>query len=551
MRKVLSIFCMMTMLLLIVNNRAPVEASSSQANTMEDAVPIHLDQEYEGTLETTVDINYYRFNLDKAGNTVIRFNRAEGATWNVEITDKDGHPYTHFFTRNHSGVTGYEEVSIGLPAGEHFIKVSTEEYKSKGVPYTFIVQQTANDFFEKEFNDKAEAASTMQINRAYKGQIQTHDDIDYFTFTLNRANNVALSIDRYAQGSWNIKLVDENGKEYVDLDTDYHFAEYGPDEERLDLPAGKYYVRLENNWGTPGMNYGFKVQELTDRIQGAKRFDTAVGISQHGWKTSDTVVLVSGNDFPDALAGGPLAYYHNAPVLLTDQKQLPIATWREVQRLKAKKVIILGGEGAVSSHVTEELNYLGISVKRIGGDDRYETAAFIAKEIPSTKAVVANGKKFPDALSVAPYASRNSIPILLTDGSSLPDATKNALASKASSIVVGGEGAVSELVESQLPNPVRYGGADRYETAKLIINHLPLGKNAAYVATGNNFPDALAGSALAAKHNVPILLVSDQSIPTPTQSLLREYSRFIVWGGPGAVADKVVDALDNSLIQIQ
>jgi putative cell wall-binding protein len=550
-RKVLSIFCMMTMLLLIVNNRAQVEASSSQGNKMEDAVPIHLDQEYEGTLETTVDVNYYRFNLDKAGNTVLRFNRAEGATWNVEITDKDGHPYTHFFTRNHSGVTGYEEVSIGLPAGEYFIKVSTEEYKSKGVPYTFIVQQTVNDFYEKEFNDKAEAASAIQINRAYKGQIQTHDDIDYFTFTLNRANNVALSIDRYAQGSWNIKLVDENGKEYVDLDTDHYFAEYGPDEERLDLPAGTYYVRLENNWGTPGMNYAFKVQELTDRIQGAKRFDTAVGISQHGWKTSDTVVLVSGNDFPDALAGGPLAYYHNAPVLLTDQKQLPIATWKEVQRLKAKKVIILGGEGAVSSHVTEELKYLGISVKRIGGKDRYETAAFISKEIPSTKAVVANGKKFPDALSVAPYASRNSIPILLTDQSSLPDVTKKALARKASSIIVGGEGAISELVESQLPNPVRYGGADRYETAKLIINHLPLGKNAAYVATGTNFPDALAGSALAAKHNVPILLVSDQSIPTPTQSLLREYSRFIVWGGPGAVADKVVDALDNSLVQIQ
>ncbi|WP_034765436.1 hypothetical protein [Rossellomorea vietnamensis] len=247
MRKVLSIFSIMAMLLLIINNRAPVEASSSQGNKMEDAVPIHLDQEYEGTLETTVDVNYYRFNLDKAGNTVLRFNRAEGATWNVEITDQEGHPYTHFFTRNHSGVTGYEEVSIGLPAGEFFIKVSTEEDKSKGVPYTFIVQQTVNDFYEKEFNDKAEAASAIKINRAYKGQIQTHDDIDYFTFTLNRANNVALSIDRYAQGSWNIKLVDENGKEYVDLDTDYHFAEYGPDEERLDLPAGTYYVRLENN----------------------------------------------------------------------------------------------------------------------------------------------------------------------------------------------------------------------------------------------------------------------------------------------------------------
>jgi putative cell wall-binding protein len=550
-RKILSSLGMITMLLLSVCTGGTVKAASVQGDTLENAESINLDQEYEGTLESTEDVDFYRFTLDKTGNTVIQFNRVEGATWDVEITDENGDPYTQFSTRFHSGVTGAEEVNIGLPAGEYFIKVSTDYHKSPEVPYTFMVKQTENDYYEKEFNDKMEAASSMQLNKTYKGHIQTYDDKDYFTFTLDRTERIAFSIERDNEGSWNALLVDENGKEYVNLDTDVHFAEYGPDVERLELPAGTYYVRLENNWGTPNVPYAFKVQELTDRIQGAKRYDTAVGISKQGFKTSDTVVLVSGNDFPDALAGGPLAYYHNAPILLTDKEKLPIATWREVQRLKAKNVIILGGEGAVSNQVVDELEYLDIAVKRIGGDNRYETAAYVAKEIPSTKAVVANGKNFPDALAVAPYASKNSIPILLTEKDSLPDATKKALTGKANTIIVGATGAVSESIENQLPSPVRYGGINRYETAKLIVENLALGKNTGYVATGKNFPDALSGSVLAAKNNSPILLVSDNSIPSPTKSLLMGYSHYMVWGGQGAITENVVKELDTNLIQIQ
>src|SRR5690606_10527730 len=66
--------------------------------------------------------------------------------------------------------------------------------------------------------------------------------------------------------------------------------------------------------------------EKTDRISGDTRYDTAIAISQEGWKSADTVVLATGADFPDALAGGPLAYQQNAPILLTRPASLFAAT---------------------------------------------------------------------------------------------------------------------------------------------------------------------------------------------------------------------------------
>src|SRR5699024_5330260 len=89
----------------------------------------------------------------------------------------------------------------------------------------------------------------------------------------------------------------------------------------------------------------------TDRISGGLRFDTAVETSQSGWNTADTVVLARGDEYADALAGVPLAYKLDAPILLTPKDALWEATADEIARLGAGKVVILGGKGAVSPAV--------------------------------------------------------------------------------------------------------------------------------------------------------------------------------------------------------
>ncbi|WP_223701207.1 cell wall-binding repeat-containing protein [Sutcliffiella deserti] len=278
--------------------------------------------------------------------------------------------------------------------------------------------------------------------------------------------------------------------------------------------------------------------QAAERISGDNRYSTAVEISQAGWASSETVVIARGDSFPDALAGGPLAYHYNAPILLTPQTSLHAATKKELQHLGVKKVIILGGTAAVSKSVEDSLKNLGVTVDRIAGENRYDTAALIAKRLPSTKAIVANGTNFPDALAVAPYAARNGIPILLTNQSKLASETVNALVNRTSTIIVGGENAVSLEVARKLPKATRYHGKDRYETAHEIMTKLPMPNKAAYVATGRQFADALAGSVLAAKQNSSIVLTNTTDVPSSVRKTVNTlgFNTLIPFGGENAIS---------------
>src|SRR5699024_9513473 len=104
----------------------------------------------------------------------------------------------------------------------------------------------------------------------------------------------------------------------------------------------------------------FVYSEKTNRIKGDLRYDTAVETSQAGWADADTVVLARGDEYADALAGVPLAYKLDAPILLTPTKELWDATADEIDRLGADNVVILGGKGAVSTNVEKALTDKGL-----------------------------------------------------------------------------------------------------------------------------------------------------------------------------------------------
>lgn len=91
----------------------------------------------------------------------------------------------------------------------------------------------------------------------------------------------------------------------------------------------------------------------------------------------------------------------------------------------------------------------------------------------------------------------------------------------------------------------RLAGADRYETAAAISRYgFPAGATVAYLATGANFPDALAGGVLAARTGGPILLVRRDEIPAATAAELTRLhpERVVILGGPGVVSDAVANA---------
>ncbi|WP_282140972.1 cell wall-binding repeat-containing protein [Cytobacillus oceanisediminis] len=316
--------------------------------------------------------------------------------------------------------------------------------------------------------------------------------------------------------------------------------QYGLADDKMRFRQYVWY-KVEMQDGRTAYTASSDLKHLGKRLYGKTRYDTAVSISQEGWENgADTVVLAYGEDFPDALAGTPLAYQLDAPMLLTKVNSLPDPTKAEIERLKPKVAYLLGGTGAISDTVAKELKSLGIiEINRLGGKTRFETANEIAMHLPNKgdKAVLANGRNFPDALTIAPYAARNGYPILLTEKNQIPAATATILKDFNKTLVSGGYGVISDNAISGLKSVERFRGKDRFETNADIVKKLKLGNEQAYVATGYNFADALTGAVLAAKNNSHLLLTRPTSIDEPIKATILEqnYDHFRFLGGKSVV----------------
>ncbi|WP_136707598.1 cell wall-binding repeat-containing protein [Agromyces sp. H66] len=185
--------------------------------------------------------------------------------------------------------------------------------------------------------------------------------------------------------------------------------------------------------------------------------------------------------------------------------------WDDAQYVEWTPVITLA-EGETRTGIDEQLEPL---LKwRIAGADRYETAVGVSTSFPEDVPCVfiANGTGFADALSAGPAAAHCGGPLLLVYPTLVPAVVFGELQrlSPDRIVIAGGPGAVSAEVEAALSKiaPVtRYGGLDRYETSRLIVDGEFGTAPAAWVATGANFPDALAASAGAAAADIPVLIV--------------------------------------------
>lgn len=301
------------------------------------------------------------------------------------------------------------------------------------------------------------------------------------------------------------------------------------------------------------------------RMAGTDRIDTAIKIALNGWPNgSSTVILSRSDDFPDALAGVPLGHKYDAPILLTPTHSLDDRVQATLKTLHPTQIILLGGEPAISTAVYDSLVRLGWTsnqITRLAGRDRYETAAVIAEKFPQgTPMALATGLDFPDALSMAPAAASQNFPILLMDKTVLPEATANALKALHPSqlIFAGGEPVVSTPLATQalqvanLPSTAgkRLAGKDRYETSAVIAKTYFLTTPVLDVATGEDFPDALAGAALTAHHQGVLLLVSPQNAMTAAaqsylQSIHQGLMDWNVYGGENVVPMSTLTQIQN------
>lgn len=307
-------------------------------------------------------------------------------------------------------------------------------------------------------------------------------------------------------------------------------------------------------------------------VEGRDRYETAVAVSVEAYPDGldpdggQTVVIATGRNWPDALGGTALAGVLDGPILLTRQDSLPDVTKAEIQRLGAGRAIILGGASAVGSSVESELrSLLGTgSVTRIAGNNRYETANKVAERVIellgdrySGTAFVATGGKYPDALAAAPLAAVKGWPLFLArPASGLSAASRAAMEPVTKVLVLGGPGVVSPAVEKALvtamgaDNVRRLAGESRYDTAVKVaehgVSHMGLAWNEVAIATGEKFPDALAGGVLQGKRRSTMLLTRGTALSSATAEALAlkkaEIGSVTFLGSTGAVSKSARDA---------
>lgn len=307
-------------------------------------------------------------------------------------------------------------------------------------------------------------------------------------------------------------------------------------------------IRFVANDGTATeRNWRFGAAEVgLGRLQGPDRYATAATIAAQGRdaQAAPAAVLARGDDHADALAGVPLGYHLDAPLLLTQSDGLPDVTRDALRDLvqPGGTVHLLGGGVAIGGDVAQAVRDLGFEVQRHAGDSRYETAALVAAQLPDvTSAIVASGHSFPDALAAAAPAARNGQVILLSERDALPDATRDALTGLDSATLVGGDVVLSDQVQAQVGQAAgsvdRIGGADRYATAVEIIRAYDLDTSALGLASGETFPDALAGALDAARLNTGLLLTNGRRLPSVTRTALQAVSpdAIRVYGGELAI----------------
>lgn len=302
------------------------------------------------------------------------------------------------------------------------------------------------------------------------------------------------------------------------------------------------------------------VSETT--IAGDDRYKTAVEISKNYSSTSKHAVIVNGQKgIVDALTATPYASLKKAPILMTQSTKLNEDTKKELTRRGVKTVDIVGGVNSVSDSVKAEIEAMGITVNRIAGDSKYDTALEVAKQIDDisdiSKIAVANGEVLADAVSVAAPAAQNKMPIILAHPTKGLDAeTKKYIDSQgvSKSYVIGGTSSVSTTTQNSLPGTKkRLEGTNRQGTNASVIKEFYTSSSydnmyvakSGQVNKADEIADALAVGVLAASNQDPVMLVG-KNLGSTQKTLLEGKDLEKITKVGGNIPTASIDAIKNT-----
>lgn len=303
-------------------------------------------------------------------------------------------------------------------------------------------------------------------------------------------------------------------------------------------------------------------------LGGEDAIDAGVAFSQATFPDGAGTAILSREDlFADPFSSGAFQGVNDAPLLYTDSGDLDPRTGFELQRLGMSNITILGGEAALHPLVVQKLEIAGLTVSRVGGPTRIETAIAAAEmTVPAaTTAVLVraypdegqpDSQAFADLLAAGPYAAERGWPILMTTSDVLHPATAAHLANGIFTdvVIIGGEGAVSPAVQAAVEGlglgVTRLSGDNRYATAVAIANARGFAHAgeadqiiiAESAARDDVWAPGFAATAYGDTNSAPVLLVEGPVIPLETlQFVLDGITANLLDGGPAVVCASFVD----------
>lgn len=298
-------------------------------------------------------------------------------------------------------------------------------------------------------------------------------------------------------------------------------------------------------------------QIVPTRISGKNRYESAAQISREQFTNAKKVIVVNSQKYADALSATTLSDGRYS-ILYTEKDSLPTATRNEIQRLNPIEVYLLGGKQSISDGIENILKKYANKVTRIAGKDRYETSAKVAAMSNKKNIVIASGENFSDPLYASSYAYSNNAKILLSSGKTLSRETRDYLLRNKSKIgnvtVVGGGKSISSSTVRYIQsvtgkNVGRISGRNRYEGSVKVANSM--NKSKVFIASGEDFADALAISPLAQKLNAPILLSAKGKLDTSVIAFLNNFKNSIkdvfIVGGYRTIDNNVYGTVQNVL----
>jgi putative cell wall-binding protein len=118
------------------------------------------------------------------------------------------------------------------------------------------------------------------------------------------------------------------------------------------------------------------------RYAGANRYTTSLAVAEDIAAFGGEIVVVTGQDFPDALAAGPLAMDNLCgPIILHDGATPSTEMKIYLEGYGPRNAFIVGGTAAVPASIQTALESVGLGVTRLAGANRYETAVAVADHL--------------------------------------------------------------------------------------------------------------------------------------------------------------------------